>query len=351
MKNLKKFMGLLLAVVLCLSLAACGGGGNNVYDTVDGVDDEAPETIENLAIDDSVEYDYSVFLGTWSGEDNKVLAAEKYDDGRVHFTLSDANDDWIASGIFQYVEEYGCVYAHNDYDGIAYLCRFDGDNTLNIDSFGTFSRVSGGSRPDIIGNDWRTWGIVREYGTITRDGEDTVVLVCVHKADATFYLDLEDQVLFDSVDYPITLGDNVWDMFKGIDFADLNGDGNSDVTMKFDDSGSELVMVWIWDTEEGYVFREDLSTLAMSSGDISEYVGLWEYVDENLWLRIYDDATWEFVNDQEDVIQSGTLWVEETGITLHFEDTGDVLQLDRAVSGDLLDGENNGVLVLVDSIQ
>ena len=151
MKIRKKYAGILPALVVSLSLAACGGGGDDIiYDTVDGVDEEAPETIENLAIDDSIEYDYSAFPGTWPGEDNKVLAAEKYDDGRVHFTLSDANDDWIASGIFQYVEEYGCVYAHNDYDGIAYLCRFDGDNKLNIESFGTFGKTNGDAPAETV---------------------------------------------------------------------------------------------------------------------------------------------------------------------------------------------------------
>lgn len=114
----------------------------------------------------------------------------------------------------------------------------------------------------IPGADWRTTGIVRDGGTITRDGEDTVVLVCVHTSDATFYYDSEDQVLFDSVDYPITLGDNVWDMFRDIGFADLNGDGNSDVTMKFDDGGSELMMVWFWDAESAeFVYRPDESQL------------------------------------------------------------------------------------------
>ncbi len=105
----------------------------------------------------------------------------------------------------------------------------------------------------ISGEDWRTTGIVRDSGTITRNGEDTEVLLCVHASDATFYYDTEDQVLFDSVDYPITLESDAWEAFQSIDFADLNGDGNSDVTMKFDDGGSELVIVWFWDAEEGYV--------------------------------------------------------------------------------------------------
>ena len=56
-------------------------------------------------------------------------------------------------------------------------------------------------------------------------------------------------MLFDSLDYPITLEGDAWEAFQSIDFADLNGDGNSDVTMRINDGGSELLMVWFWDTE------------------------------------------------------------------------------------------------------
>lgn len=116
--------------------------------------------------------------------------------------------------------------------------------------------------PDIIGNDWRVTGVVRDGGTITRDGEDTYVLVCVYTKDAAFYYDSESQEVFGSVDYPtdlaekVALSGDVWGMFKSIDFADLNGDGNSDVTMKFDDSGSELAVVWFWDAEsEQFIYQ------------------------------------------------------------------------------------------------
>lgn len=128
MKNLKKYMGLLLALVMCLSLVACGG---------------APDKLKVIVIDDSVVYDYSAFSGTWSGENDSILVMKEEEDGRKHFILSDADDEWIASGLFQYAEEYGCVYAHNDYDGIAYRCWFDEDNTLHISSLGTFSKVNG----------------------------------------------------------------------------------------------------------------------------------------------------------------------------------------------------------------
>ncbi|MDY3998619.1 MAG: hypothetical protein SOY73_05905 [Blautia sp.] len=116
--------------------------------------------------------------------------------------------------------------------------------------------------PDVGGTDWRTTGIWRGGGTITRDGEDTDVLVCVHKADATFYYDTIDQTMFGFVDYPITLEGDAWEMFQDIAFADLNGDGNSDVTMRFDDGGNELLMVWFWDTQsEQFLYQPEESHL------------------------------------------------------------------------------------------
>lgn len=116
--------------------------------------------------------------------------------------------------------------------------------------------------PPSVGNDWRVTGVVRDSGTITRDGEDIVVLVCVHASDATFYHDTEDQVLFDSVDYPITLESDAWEAFQSIDFADLNGDSDSDITMKFNDGGNELLMVWFWDTESNqFVYQPEESQL------------------------------------------------------------------------------------------
>ena len=51
------------------------------------------------------------------------------------------------------------------------------------------------------------------------------------------------------------------------------------------------------------------------------------------------------------MIEYGTLWVDEYGITLHFDGSGDTLQLDRTVSGDLMDVTNGGSLFPVEGIQ
>ena len=218
-----------------------------------------------------------------------------------------------------------------------------------------------GNSDNVAGDDWRTTGMVVGSGTITHDGESVDVLVTVSESSAAFYRDLPEQILFDSVSFPMSIPD-AEQAFNAISFDDINDDGESDVLVSFiHENGDATELIWIWDPVERYVFREDLSTVALSgvalsgddlSGDdLSEYVGLWEYQGENLWLRIREDATWEFVNDQDEVIEYGTLWVDEYGITLHFDGSGDTLQLDRTVSGDLIDSVNGGTLLPVEGIQ
>ena len=256
---LKKKLALMLAAVFCLSLAACGSN--------------APETLENIVLDESydvsLEDTYDEYLGYWYLEDNSYIVVSA--NGEIYtYELYDSNNDMISYGQLQYVKEYSCMYVYSEQEGIAHKCRIDrklfggeDDNRLYIDSFGTFRKMS--EYNEIIGDDWRTWGIIRDGGTITIDGEDFYLLVCVHKADATFYYDSEDQVLFNSVEYPITFGDNVWEIFRGIDFADLNGDGNGDVTMKFDNGGTEIKIVWYWDTENyQFVYQPDESQLGQN---------------------------------------------------------------------------------------
>lgn len=206
-----------------------------------------------------------------------------------------------------------------------------------------------GKSDDTAGDDWRTSGVVVGSGTITHDDESVDVLVTVSESSAAFYWDQPEQVLFDSVSFPMNISD-AEQAFDTISFDDIDGDGESDVLVSFTyENGDVIELIWIWDPEERYVFREDLSILC--GGNLDDYVGLWEYQDENLWLRIYDDAAWEFVNDQDEVIEYGTLWADENGVTLHFDGSGDVLQLDRTDSGDLMDTANDGYLFMVESIQ
>ena len=135
---------------------------------------------------------------------------------------------------------------------------------------------------DVAGEDWRTSGMVAASGTITHDGESVDVLVTVSESSAAFYRDLPEQVLFDSVSFPMNIPD-AEQAFNAISFDDRDGDGESDVLVSFiHENGDATELIWIWDPAERYVFRADLSTVAVSGGDLSEYAGLWEYQGKNL---------------------------------------------------------------------
>ena len=153
------------------------------------------------------------------------------------------------------------------------------------------SLVACGASGNVAGDDWRTSGVVAGSGTITHDGESDVL----------------------------------------VSFIDEYGDNLSTITIGEED--------------------QDTAEKTDPAMNLEDYVGLWEYQGENLWLRIHEDATWEFVNDQDDVIEYGTLWVDENGVTLHFDGSGDTLQLDCTVSGDLIDSVNGGTLLPVEGIQ
>ena len=130
-----------------------------------------------------------------------------------------------------------------------------------------------GDSGDITGDDWRTSGMVVGGGTITHDGESVDVLVTVSESSAAFYRDLPEQVLFDSVSFPMNIPD-AEQAFNAISFDDLDGDGESDVLVSFiHENGDETELIWLWDSEARYVFREDLSTVTVigdQSGSVND---------------------------------------------------------------------------------
>ena len=136
MKNVKKCLTLLLALLLALSLAACGGDNSTPSD-------EPPASFEGLVRDFSIDVDYSDFMGTWANDDSAELIVEPSEDGgETRFALYGVDGTVGASGFFQYMEEYGYVYAYNEHDGVAHQCWFDENNSLSIDSLGTFTQTT-----------------------------------------------------------------------------------------------------------------------------------------------------------------------------------------------------------------
>ena len=113
-----------------------------------------------------------------------------------------------------------------------------------------------GAQEDAAGQDWRVSGIVVGSGAITRDGETVDVLVTVGENRAAFYLDAPEQTLYGSVTFPETQP-NARECFQAVSFADLDGDGASDVQLSFcQENGDVTELIWRCDPAEGYVFQE-----------------------------------------------------------------------------------------------
>lgn len=90
-----------------------------------------------------------------------------------------------------------------------------------------------GGSDEPVGDDWRSSGVVVDSGTITHEGEGSMyVLVTVDENSAAFYWDEPEQILFDSVSFPVKIPD-AQAYFDGISFVDINGDGESDVSISF----------------------------------------------------------------------------------------------------------------------
>ena len=137
-KFLRRTVLAALLAALCLTLAACGGSG---------ADDSAPDTIQDMAKDDTVQFDYGDYLGIWSNGtgDYDSFEVEPGESGEVRWLLY-AGANWEYSGYLQYVEEYGYVYAYNDHNGTAYRCELDGAE-LTVAEIGTFT-YGGSGTPD-----------------------------------------------------------------------------------------------------------------------------------------------------------------------------------------------------------
>lgn len=108
---------------------------------------------------------------------------------------------------------------------------------------------------DTVGDDWRNSGEVVASGTIPH--EDASVDVFGHggRKQRSLLLGRTGQILFDSVPFPMTIPD-AQEYFNDISFDDMDGDGESDVSLSFVyPAGESTSLIWIWAPEERYVFQ------------------------------------------------------------------------------------------------
>ena len=127
MKDRKHYLPLVLALVMCLSLAACGDRG-------------APGIIEDAPYDSAADpFGYDEYFGTWEGTgsaagDTLEISAAS---GGMYFTLY-SGDELAASGCAQNVPDYACIYFFNQHDGKAYQFASNGSGEMDLNTFGTF---------------------------------------------------------------------------------------------------------------------------------------------------------------------------------------------------------------------
>ena len=186
MKLWRKYAALAAALVLCLTLAACGGddGGNG-----DGGSDDnfynVPESFEGLVKDSEQMADLYVYGGAWRGEDGSTLIAAHNESGdEVRFALYDTDEEITASGFIQYVPEYDYDYFYNEHDGVAYRARFDEVGALHVTALGTFEKMLGDTPGENIGDT----GYEALAGVWYLDGEAGAASILEINADGSWAL-------------------------------------------------------------------------------------------------------------------------------------------------------------------
>ena len=155
MKHLNKYLSLALALVLCLSIAACGSNGGDYDDNDDGDDNfyDVPDSFEGLVKDSEQMANLYIYGGAWTGEDGGTLIVANNDEGdEVRFALYDSSEEVSASGFIQFVPEYDYDYFYNEHDGVAYRGWFDEVGALHVAELGTFTQVTGDAPGENIGD-------------------------------------------------------------------------------------------------------------------------------------------------------------------------------------------------------
>lgn len=173
MKN-SKVLYLLLVFVMCLSLAACGGGGEEIT---------TPAWFEGMVSDSQNKVDINAYGGTWTGDSGSMVVELSESGDEVRFALYDAAGEITASGFIQTEPQYSADYFYNEHDGIAHRCSVPGD-TIEVDGFGEFTKVSGDKQGDDVGDG--------DYSALAgewyQDGEQDALSVIEIKADGSWSL-------------------------------------------------------------------------------------------------------------------------------------------------------------------
>lgn len=226
-----------------------------------------------------------------------------------------------------------------------------------------------GDNGDVVGGDWRVQGLPMGYGTAQIGNETYNLIGTVHSEDVTIYFDDETQTVFGEALYPEKIEDAARSSFT-LSFDDMSADGDSDLRLDIThDDGTTTRLVWFYDTVDGYIYQPELSVIHEGFGDdggyadeetdaadssayIDPYVGIWKFSDSELWLIITAECECSFVDDTYAEIERGVVVADESGIVLHYDESGDVLELTMTVSEDLISPNDLDVfLARVDEVK
>lgn len=152
MKISRRMAALALALVMCLTLAACGGKKNqdDLNDDGDnnGVVLQAPPVLEGAAYDSAADASgFDAYYGVWKGADDarcdtlEVSATE----GGMYFTFY-KDGQVTASGGAQVIPEYDSLYFFNEHDGSAYLTQGSASE-MTVESLGTYTMDNSAAKP------------------------------------------------------------------------------------------------------------------------------------------------------------------------------------------------------------
>lgn len=240
MRGMKKYLTLILALTLCLTLAACGGSGGS------GGSSDAPDSFEGLVKDPDQMADFGTYAGAWRGEDGSTLLVELAESGdELRFALYDTEEYLTASGSIQYVPEYGFDYFYNEHDGVAYRTWSDESGGLHVDTLGTFAQMSG----DIPGGNDGT-GSVEDYSALAG------VWLLDAEADAASIIEIDQFGSWSLSERPGGDGDPT-EVDRGTLEADPNDDGRYyAVSSQFEDVTYDVTVVgddvMYWGGENDY---------------------------------------------------------------------------------------------------
>ena len=185
MKHLNKYLSLALALMLCLSVTACGSNGSDYDDNGDDNFYSVPDSFEGLVKDSEQMANLYVYGGAWTGEDGGTLIVANNDEGNeVRFALYDPDEDLSASGFIQFVPEYDYDYFYNEHDGVAYRSWFDEVGALYVAELGAFMKVTGDVPGENIGDG--------DYGFLDgvwyQDGEPSAASIIEFNASGSWVL-------------------------------------------------------------------------------------------------------------------------------------------------------------------